>query len=354
LGTCPQTAAAQADLAAAKILEAFIEPLRLATYEREATVSIGASFFSAVSGTIDDLMKRSDLAMYRAKAEGRNRICYFDPAMQTEVDTRATLRSDLRRALQNDEFDLHYQPQVNGQGAVVSAEALLRWRHPLRGIVLPHEFVPLAEEAGLILDLGRWALETACSQLAAWSASPVMAPLSIAVNVSVRQFLDPQFVHQVRETLRVSGVNPRSLTLEITESCVMQKVEETIAKMSLLNLDGVSFSLDDFGTGYSSLSHLRYLPLNHLKIDRSFVENLLADAKDASIVRSIIALGQSLNLSVIAEGVETKEQRDFLVAQGCNACQGFLYSPAISASKFETFVQERNAAQTRPAFLEVA
>jgi len=303
--------------------------------------------------TIDDLMKQSDLAMYRAKAEGRNRICFFTPAMQTEAETRARLRSDLRRALQNDEFELHYQPQLDCNGAVVSAEALLRWQHPLRGMVPPGEFIPLAEEAGLIVDLGRWLLEAACLQLAAWASTPAMEHLTLGVNVSVRQFLDPQFVNLVRETLRVSGASPCRLTLEITESSVMEKVDVVIAKMSLLKLDGVSFSLDDFGTGYSSLSHLRRLPLDQLKIDRSFVNNVLTDAKDASITRSIIALGQSLNLSVVAEGVETEAQRDFLLLEGCNLYQGFLYSPAIPRLKFEAFVRARVFAKVGLRCLEV-
>jgi diguanylate cyclase (GGDEF)-like protein len=357
LSPCPETSAALAHIAEAKMLDAFTAPFSLGTYKSETTGSVGATFFSGVSDTIDDLMKRTDLAMYRAKAEGRNRICFFDPAMQTEVESRAMLRSDLRRALQNSEFELHYQPQLDCDGAVVSAEALLRWRHPRRGMVPPREFIPLAEEAGLIAELGRWVLETACLQLAAWSAHPAMQRLTVGVNVSVRQFLDLHFVSLVTETLRASGANPRRLTLEITESCVMEEVEELIAKMSILKADGVSFSLDDFGTGYSSLSHLRRLPLDQLKIDRSFVNNVLTDAKDASIASSIIALGRSLHLSVIAEGVETKAQRDFLMVEGCNLYQGFLYSPAMPGVKLEAFVKDVMAkdwvpAKARPVFAE--
>jgi EAL domain-containing protein (putative c-di-GMP-specific phosphodiesterase class I) len=348
-----ETSTDLAEIAGAKMREVFLAPFTLGTFESQTTASIGATLFSGYSDTIDDMMKRTDLAMYRAKAEGRNKICFFDPTMQTELETRAALRSDMRQALQNNEFELHYQPQVNSSGVVASAEALLRWQHPLRGVVSPNEFIPLAEQAGLIVELGRWALETACLQLAAWAANPAMEQLTLAVNVSVRQFLDPHFVSLVRKTLHVSGANPRRLTLEITESCVMEKVEETIAKMNILKLDGVSFSLDDFGTGYSSLSHLRRLPLDQIKIDRGFVNNVLTDAKDASIARSIISLGQNLNLSVIAEGVETKAQRDFLMAQGCNLYQGFLYSPAITGVKLEAFVKGLMATKMRPTLTEV-
>jgi diguanylate cyclase (GGDEF)-like protein len=321
-----------------KILRAFLAPFVVDTCERETTASIGATLFFGATDTPDDLLKRTDLAMYRAKAQGRNAMCFFDPGMQTDVDVRAALRSDLRWALRKDELSLHYQPQVSSDGLVTGAEALLRWRHPLRGTVLPAEFIPLAEEAGLIVELGRWVLESACLQLAKWHKRPEMENLVLAVNVSIRQFLDPQFVSMVRQVLQVSGANPRKLKLEITESSVIEKVDDMIDKMTDLRLHGVGFSLDDFGTGYSSLSHLRRLPLDQLKIDRSFVKNVATDDKDASIARTIIVLGRNLNLSVIAEGVETEAQRDFLKAEGCQSYQGFLYSPPVTPSKFEAFV----------------
>jgi diguanylate cyclase (GGDEF)-like protein len=321
-----------------KILRAFLPPFVVETYERETTMSIGATLFFGATDTPDDLLKRTDLAMYRAKAQGRNTMCFFDPGMQTDVDSRVALRSDLRRALRKDEFELHYQPQMNSDRVVTGAEALLRWRHPLRGMVPPDEFIPLAEEAGLIVELGRWVLESACLQLAQWKTTPEMERLTLAVNVSTRQFLDPQFVNLVRGVLQVSGANPDKLKLEITESSMTEKLDEMIDKMTDLRLHGIGFSLDDFGTGYSSLSRLRRLPLDQLKIDRSFVNNVLTDDKDASIARTIIVLGRNLNLSVIAEGVETEAQRDFLKAEGCHLYQGFLYSPAVTASKFEAFV----------------
>ena len=333
-----QTAAAVAKIVGKKILGAFLDPFVINTVESETTASIGATLFSGTTDTVDQLLKQTDLAMYRAKTEGRGRVCFFDPIMQTEVDARAALRSDLRRALLNNEFQLHYQPQVNSAGIVTGAEALLRWFHPLRGRVPPDEFIPLAEQAGLIVELGGWVLQTACQQLAAWASDPTMQNLTVAVNVSMRQFLDPQFVALVRETLRTSRANPRRLKLEITESSTMEKICEVIAIMTELKMDGVSFALDDFGTGYSSLSHLQHLPLDQLKIDRSFVNNVLTHAKDASIARTIIMLGDNLGLSVIAEGVETEEQRIFLEAEGCHLYQGFLYSPAVTSSLFETFV----------------
>lgn len=337
------TAAVAGKIAGDKILEAFRLPFALGSYESESKASIGVTLFSAASDSVDQLLKRADLAMYRAKARGRNGLCFFEPSMQTEIDNRAALRLDLGRALQNGEFQLHYQPQIDSNALVIGTEALLRWFHPVRGRVPPDQFIPLAEEAGLIVELGRWVLETACLQIAAWSRSPSMESLTVAVNVSVRQLLDPQFVNLVREILRTSGANPRRLKLEVTESSTMEKITEVIAIMADLKTDGVSFSLDDFGTGYSSLSHLQYLPLDQLKIDRSFVNNVLTHPKDASIARTIIMLGSNLGLSVIAEGVETEAQRAFLEAEGCHLYQGFLYSPAVTAQQFEAFVGASSA-----------
>jgi diguanylate cyclase (GGDEF)-like protein/PAS domain S-box-containing protein len=334
----PNTSMAMAKVMGEKILGAFRRPFVMGTFESETTASIGITLFTGASDTVDDLLKRTDLAMYCAKEQGRNAMCFFDPDMQTAVEVRAALRSDLRRALQNDEFELHYQPQLEGDGIVTGAEALLRWFHPLRGRVAPDVFIPLAEEAGLIVEMGRWVLETACLQLAQWANNLETETLTLSVNVSIRQLLDPHFVGMVRNALKISGANPHRLKLEITESSAMEKIEEMIAKMRELKVYGIGFSLDDFGTGYSSLSYLRRLPLDQLKIDRSFVNNILTDPKDASIARTIILLGRSLNLSIIAEGVETAAQRDFLEAEGCHLYQGFLYSPAVTTSQFEAFV----------------
>jgi diguanylate cyclase (GGDEF)-like protein/PAS domain S-box-containing protein len=341
LSTDANTAGATAKLVADKILAAFLMPFNLRVQESESTASIGITLFTGLSDTAEDLLKQADLAMYRAKAKGRNAFSFFDPEMQTYVTSRAVLRTDLRRAVQNNEFELFYQPQVNRDGRVISAEALLRWRHPQRGMVPPSEFIPLAEDAGLIVDLGRWVLETACLQLSLWARNPNLRHVSIAVNVSLRQLLDLHFVDIVLAALRKSGANPCRLKLEITESSLLEKLEDTIAKIDALRAFGIEFSVDDFGTGYSSLSHLKRLPLDQLKVDRAFVRDLLTNTKDASIARTIIALGQNLNLTVIAEGVETEAQREFLEREGCCVYQGFLFSPALTSSKFEAFACER-------------
>ena len=330
--------AAQAKAVAQAILAAFGKPYHLSNYEYTSTAGVGITFFPETADTVDNVLKRAELAMYHAKAQSRNAMCVFDPTMQTLVASRAALESDLRRALQNREFQLHYQPQVDRDGRVTGAEALLRWTHPVRGAVAPNTFIPLAEETGLIVELGRWVLQTACEQIAAWSANPELEPLTVAVNVSVRQFIDANFVPLVLDVLRATGADPERLKLEITESSAMEKLDDTIAKMSALKAHRVGFSIDDFGTGYSSLSQLKRLPLDQLKIDRSFVRDVLTDQTDASIARTIITLGQNLDLSVIAEGVETQAQREFLERAGCHAYQGFLFSPALSARAFETFV----------------
>ncbi len=332
------SSATEAKAIADKILTQFLLPYRFANYEYNTTASIGVTLFPVWSGNPDDLLKQADMAMYRAKADGCNSMCFFDPEMERSVASRAELGSDLRRALQNREFELYYQPQVDNAGHVLGAEALLRWRHPRRGMVPPLEFIPVAEDAGLIGEMGRWVLETACSQIARWSARPEMERLHVAVNVSVRQFLDPNFVGLVREVLRISGANPRRLMLEITESSLMERVEDTITMMTALKALGVGFSLDDFGTGYSCLSHLKRLPLDQIKLDRSFVNDILTDTRDALIARTIVMLGRDLNLSVVAEGVETEGQRQFVEKLGCDAFQGFLASPALPVREFETFV----------------
>ncbi len=323
-----------------KILQACRQPYSLDNYEYDGTTSIGATLFHGTLDTVDELLKRADLAMYRAKAQGRNNLCFFDPSMETSASARATLLADLKRAWQNREFELHYQPQHDSDGCVTGAEALLRWRHRERGMVPPDEFIPLAEAAGLIVDLGYWVLETACYQIAKWSQNPDMEGINVAVNVSIRQFLDSRFVQLAEKVLRESGANPRRLKLEITESFMMDKAYDTVAKMTALKAHGVGFSLDDFGTGYSSLSQLKQLPLDQLKIDQSFVRDVLNGERDASIVRTIITLGRSLNLTVIAEGVETEAQREFLEHLGCHSYQGFLFSPALPPAKLEAFVEE--------------
>jgi diguanylate cyclase (GGDEF)-like protein/PAS domain S-box-containing protein len=341
LGSDAEIAATLATAVGEKTLQDLREPHLFGSREYQGTASVGVTLFRRRSDSVDDLLKQAEMAMYKAKELGRNTMCLFDPAMETAVAARGALQADLRRALRNDDFELHYQPQLNVDGRVTGAEALLRWRHRLRGMVPPSEFIPLAEEAGLIVELGAWVLETACKQLAVWAQQPELEGLTVAVNVSNRQILDSNFVPLVEDVLERSGANPRRLKIEITESSTMEKVNDTIAKMSRLKARGVGFSMDDFGTGYSSLSQLKRLPLDQLKIDQSFVRDVLNGAMDASIARTIITLGKNLNLMVIAEGVETEAQREFLERQGCQLYQGYLFSPAVPPSQFEAFVAAR-------------
>jgi PAS domain S-box-containing protein len=264
-----------------------------------------------------------------------------EPVMVQVGGARAALLADLRESLRNDDFTLHYQPQVDAGGIPTGAEALIRWRHPQRGLVSPAEFIPLAEETGLILDLDRWVLQAACTQLAAWSRSPATAHLTLAVNMSANQFRHPDFVGYVLKVLERSGADPRRLKLEVTEGSLIDDVEQTIATMNILKAHGLGFSLDDFGTGYSSLAYLKRLPLDQLKIDQSFVRDVLTDPNAATIAHAVVTLGQSLGLAVIAEGVETEAQRDFLARHNCDAFQGYLFSPAIPADQFQGFIAGR-------------
>jgi EAL domain-containing protein (putative c-di-GMP-specific phosphodiesterase class I) len=287
----------------------------------------------------DELMKQADLAMYKSKQTGRNALHFFDPAMQSLLIERAALEKGLRRAIESDQFLLHYQAQVVDTGRVTGVEALLRWQHPEFGMVAPNNFIPLAEETGLILSLGQWVLRAACTQLALWGNQPGMAHLTVAVNVSAKEFREPHFVAKVLETLHQTGADPKKLKLELTESLLVDNVEAVIEKMLALKSNGIGFSLDDFGTGYSSLSYLKRLPLDQLKIDQSFVRDVLIDPNDAAIAKTIVTLAQSLGLGVIAEGVETEAQRDYLAGAGCHAFQGYLFSRPLPLDAFEAFMR---------------
>jgi EAL domain-containing protein (putative c-di-GMP-specific phosphodiesterase class I) len=274
---------------------------------------------------VDELLKRADVAMYQAKAAGRNTLRFYDPQMQAAVVARAQLDADLRQGLQRNELLLHYQPVVDVAGRTTGFEALVRWQHPQRGLVPPGQFIPVAEQTGLILPIGQWVLQTACQQLVAWGTQPAARDWTVSVNVSARQFRRSDFVAQVLAVLHDTGADPQRLKLELTESVLLSDVEDAIVKMEALRSAGVRFALDDFGTGYSSLSYLKRLPLDQLKIDSSFVRDALVDPNDAAIIQAIVALGRSLGLAVIAEGVETAAQRDFLARQGCHACQGYYF-----------------------------
>ncbi len=341
-------AVAQAEAVATKILHAISQPYQLAltpiagkqqTYSYHCTSSIGIALFLENGVSVEELMKRADTAMYQAKNAGRNTLRFFDPDMQAEAAARAMLENDLREAVRNDHFILHYQSQVDQDGRIFGAEALVRWRHPERGTVSPGDFIPLAELTGLILPIGHWVLETACKQLVAWASQPELAHLTVAVNVSARQFLRADYVDQVLSVLDKCGARPEKLKLELTESLLLHNVEEIIEKMSALKARGISFSLDDFGTGYSSLSYLKRLPLDQFKIDQSFVRDVLTDPNDATIARTIVALGQSMGLVVIAEGVETCEQREFLAANGCYLYQGYYFGKPEPVELFEQRVR---------------
>jgi diguanylate cyclase (GGDEF)-like protein/PAS domain S-box-containing protein len=331
LDVSPEEAAPQAQSVGEKILVALNEPYLLGNHKHHSTPSIGVTLFGGNQDTVDELLKRADFAMYQSKAAGRNTLRFFDPQMQAVVTARAGLEEELRHGLSEDQFLLYYQPQVDGAGRMTGVEALVRWQHPQRGMVPPGEFIPLAEDSGLILPLGHWVLRTACGQLAAWASRPEMAHLVVAVNVSARQFKLPNFVEEVMAILDSTGARPPQLKLELTESMLLSDVEDIITKMTELKANGVGFSLDDFGTGYSSLTYLKRLPLDQLKIDQSFVRDVLTDPNDAAIAKAIITLGQSLGLAVIAEGVETEGQRDFLARHGCNAYQGYLFGRPCAA-----------------------
>ncbi|WP_373509230.1 EAL domain-containing protein [Thiocapsa sp.] len=325
LGTNAEQAGAQAERVGEKILTHLNPPYRIAEQSHHSTPSIGITLFCGHRESLEELLKRADLAMYQAKAAGRNTLCFFDPQMHSVLARRAALEVDLRQGLLDGQFFLQYQPQVDDTGTVTGAEALLRWRHPERGMVSPGEFIPVAESSGLILPLGQWVLEAAARQLEAWARHPATAHLTLAVNISARQFRDPRFVEQVLRIIEQTGASPQRLKLEITESLLLDDIGDAIAKMTALKFHGVGFSLDDFGTGYSSLSYLKKLPLDQLKIDQSFVRDVLTDPNDAAIARTIVALAQTLGLGVIAEGVETPEQRSFLCEHGCQAFQGYLF-----------------------------
>lgn len=329
--------AKQVEAVGRKILTALNQTYQLKEVLFNSTPSIGATLFRGHQASVDDLLKQADLAMYKSKEAGRNTLHFFNSEMESVVMERAVLEKDLREAIQEKQFLLHYQAQVVDEGRTTGAEALVRWQHPQRGMVSPTDFIPLAEETGLILPLGHWVLHTACAQLAVWATLPEMAHLTVAVNVSVHQFRQADFVDQVLMVIRDTGANPHRLKLELTESMLVSNVEDIIEKMYALKAKGVGFSLDDFGTGYSSLSYLRRLPLDQLKIDQSFVRDVLSDPNDATIAKTIVALAQSLGLGVIAEGVETAAQRDFLATVGCHAYQGYFFSRPLPLEGFERF-----------------
>jgi len=288
------------------------------------------------------LIKKAELAMYAAKSAGRRQFSFFDPSMQAQVQHRAELEAGIRRALEENELRLWYQPQFNCANRMIGLEALARWECPGKGIISPAEFIPVAEASGLILPMGRWILRTACEQLVAWKEHPVLAGVRIAVNISAHQIQHEHFVTEVFSILNQTGADPANLELELTESLLLQDVEQTIEKMQQLRERGIHFALDDFGTGYSSMCYLKRLPLDKLKIDQSFVQDVMTDSNDVAIIRTIVALGQSLDLAVVAEGVETSEQKQSLSALGCRTFQGYLFSRPVPAQELEQRIYGKN------------
>ena len=333
-------AAQQVERVGVKILSSLNQPYVLNGNSYRNTPSIGVTMFSNCNDNISELMKQADLAMYQAKATGRNNLQFFDSRIQEIVNAHVELESGLRDALVHEQFELYYQPQMNARMDLVGVEVLIRWRHPQRNLISPTVFISVAESTGLINPIGAWVLETACKQLAVWAESPDRAHLTVSVNVSAIQFCSVNYVDQVTEVIRRTGANPSRLKLEITESILLDDVEVIIAKMQKLRKYGISFSLDDFGTGYSSLAYLKRLPLHQLKIDQSFVRDVLTDPNDATFARTIITLGQSLGLNVIAEGVETREQLQFLMDHNCNGYQGFWFSKPLPLAEFEQYMDE--------------
>ena len=333
-------AAQQAEAVGAKISSALNQPYQLKNHAHHATSSIGIVLFKGQQECLENLLKYADTAMYQAKAAGRNALRFYDPAMQAALETRSELETEMHGALEKQQFRLYYQIQVDSLRRGLGAEVLLRWEHPERGLVSPIQFIPLAEETGMIVPIGLWVLRTACTQLKAWQDSALTCNLTLAVNVSARQFAQTDFVAQVQRAILDSGAKPSHLKLELTESIVLKNAEASIEKMREIKMLGVSFSMDDFGTGYSSLQYLKRLPLDQIKIDQSFVRDIATDPNDAAIVQTIIAMTETMGLNVIAEGVENEAQMEFLDLRGCHAFQGYLFSKPVPLEQFEALLQQ--------------
>ncbi len=344
LGGDEYQAKSNAEEIAQKLLSIINAVFLIDSKEYLSSISVGIALFDEINNSFDDTLRRADAALYQAKDAGRNTLCFFDPDMQALLESRVLLEFDLRHALAQDQFSLYYQAQIDKNGKLFSAEVLLRWQHPQRGMVSPAEFIPLAEESGLIIPIGTWVIQMVCEQLQQWSENSLTQDLILAVNVSARQFRQPDFVEQIRQIIKKTGANPAKLKLELTESLVLHNVDDTIEKMQQLKSFGVLFSMDDFGTGYSSLSYLKKLPLSQLKIDQSFVRDIIDDPSDAIIAQTIIGMGHNLGLNVIAEGVETQQQRICLERIGCDAFQGYLFGHPVPISQFEMAITQSHQA----------
>ncbi len=341
LGESLEEASRTASKIAETIRLALAEPYQINNVHIHSSSSIGVSLFCGHDKDVDELIKRADMAMYQAKDGGRNRTRFFDPQMQELVEVRATLESDLHNALETDQFELHYQLQVDHENKPIGAEALIRWVHPQRGMISPAHFIPVAEESALILNIGDWVLDEACRQIALWSNNAKMCDLVLAVNISAQQFKQTHFVDQVIAAIHKHGIDPSRLKLELTESVALDDITDVIAKKNLLRQTvGVTLSLDDFGTGFSSLSYLKRLPLDQIKIDQSFVRDITTDKSDAVMVKTIIDMAQNFSLNVIAEGVETEAQLAFLKQHECKAYQGYLFSKPLPIEQFDALMHD--------------
>jgi diguanylate cyclase (GGDEF)-like protein/PAS domain S-box-containing protein len=330
-------AAAQSKEIAGKILDALNQPFYLGNHEYICTPSIGITLFNDQKEEIEVLFQQADIAMYQAKKAGRNMLKFFDPEMQERISLRSNLERELRNAIANNELKLYYQIQVDAYGRAIGAEALIRWISPGRGLVNPAEFIPIAEENGIIVQIGQWVFEEACSQIRLWELEVATRDLELSVNVSAIQLKQADFVEKVISVVNRFGIDPRRLNLELTESMLQDNIEDAIVKIQALKSCGIKFSLDDFGTGYSSLQYLRKLPINQLKIDQSFIRDL-DNAEDKAIVRTIIAMAKSLQLEVIAEGVEKESQRGLLFNKGCNKYQGYLFGKPVPIEQFDALI----------------
>lgn len=330
-----QRSAAHAKLVGEKLLDTLVMPFFIHGMECVVSASIGVSIFKGHDQEIEELFKQSDLAMYEAKRKGRNSLLFFDPAMQNALEKRTRMETELRIALEMGQFELYFQRRVDENGKAVGAEALLRWQHPEKGLISPAEFIPLCEETGLILPIGNWVLEEACSVIKAWEGSPRTSQLVLSINISARQLRQENFAETIAAAIRNSGIDPTRLELEITESMLHSDIDLIIEKMEALRAQGVHFSMDDFGTGYSSLSYLKRLPIDQIKIDQSFVRDITQDQNDETIVQLIIKMSQTLGLESVAEGVESIEQLDLLLHHGCRQFQGYFFGRPMSRPAFE-------------------
>ena len=335
----PKDATAQTKKIGRKILAILNQVYHLAGHEHYGSASMGITLFAGHSSSMDELLKQADIALYQAKASGRNTLCFFDAQMQLSITARAALIHDLHHALAKNQFQIFCQIEASHNQKIIGAEALLRWHHPERGLVPPQEFIPLAEETGLIQPIGQWVLESACALLKSWEKISDWRHLHLAVNISTRQFRQPDFVEGVLKVLQDTGFDPGRLMLELTESVALANVSDAIAKMNALKAVGVRFSLDDFGTGYSSLAYLARLPFDQLKIDQSFVQNIGVEPADEVIIQTIIAMANELGIDIVAEGVETEAQRAFLERHGCPVCQGYLFGKPVPLAEFEENIE---------------